>query len=378
MPAGRCADDPKKVFARAWRSVAAALGEGADGRVQWIPAHTSPGDVGKRLKGDGSTLTAKDRLANDRADSLAKQAAAKLRATPGQREEVDRAVLEVREMATWLAEVTLHANAFPTTGGVKIRDSESASFAQRSRKRKADRLVGSSTAAGVRAPFPRVVRRRLQEQISVCRSVAHQTWPPNYDGFRAQPKQTSVRARMPLVVGRPIWPPNFGGFRGQSGQFSMRRRKPLEVDHQIWPPNYSGFRAPPLDWPVATPRGANAKGAKTLTSAAASAASPVPETAALEDVLELQQSGLAVTWPKHVRQEPCHRGERPTKTETVTALLSLRVQKPRRPSKICWSSTTAACLSCGPALRRDAALKVSFLFAEFVRVSRPLIPQMQW
>ena len=49
--------------------------------VQWVPAHTTRGDVGSKLRGDGRPITAMDQLGNALADNQAKLAAGRYAVT---------------------------------------------------------------------------------------------------------------------------------------------------------------------------------------------------------------------------------------------------------------------------------------------------------
>ena len=65
---------PNKLTARAWADVFTALDDVPPRDVSWIPAHTAAADVGRRRIGNGQLLSALDRLGNDKADRLAKEA----------------------------------------------------------------------------------------------------------------------------------------------------------------------------------------------------------------------------------------------------------------------------------------------------------------
>ena len=67
-------------------------------------------------------LTARDRLGNELADRLAKQAVQQHRVPRSIREAVPRQEREVEEMAWWVGRVTLAANSW---GPQSLRDSES-------------------------------------------------------------------------------------------------------------------------------------------------------------------------------------------------------------------------------------------------------------
>ena len=95
------ATDAAVVLARLWAMVFAACdyGDALQLDLAWMPAHTSEADVGRLVLSDGSLLTALDRRCNDRADTLAKEAARSHRLPVALRQEV-----KVRgELAEWAA-----------------------------------------------------------------------------------------------------------------------------------------------------------------------------------------------------------------------------------------------------------------------------------
>ena len=89
----------KRLTASAWASIFAATDGAAPRDLAWLPAHTAAADVGRRRLGNGSLLTARDRLGNDLADRLAKQAVQQHRVPRSIREAVARQEREVEEMA---------------------------------------------------------------------------------------------------------------------------------------------------------------------------------------------------------------------------------------------------------------------------------------
>ena len=114
---------PGRVYARIW-AVIHATGDSADlAPVIWMPAHAAEWQVGSARKGDGSVLTATDRVANDLADRFAKAAAEAHRVAGPIREAIHQRHSEVTDMAVWIARVTVEANHFKLGGGSVVRDS---------------------------------------------------------------------------------------------------------------------------------------------------------------------------------------------------------------------------------------------------------------
>ena len=97
---------------------------GAFGRgVVWMPAHTAASSVGHAECGDGSVLTADMRQANDRADELAKRAAAGIRVSEGCRAGLKEQFLEARALAVFLGRLTHAAATHMMPDGRVARDS---------------------------------------------------------------------------------------------------------------------------------------------------------------------------------------------------------------------------------------------------------------
>jgi hypothetical protein len=109
------ATDPRKVLARIWVLLAAAL----DGELQmladhraliWIPAHTSPASIGEIKRSDGMRLSHVDWRANRLADALAKQAAAGMQPPRAVSRLLTSAMHAARHAAKLLGRVTFAAN----------------------------------------------------------------------------------------------------------------------------------------------------------------------------------------------------------------------------------------------------------------------------
>ena len=115
---------PGRIFARVWAVIYAAGDAGESTPVIWMPAHTAAWQVGSALRSDGVPLTQENRDANEAADKFAKQSARGRRVTEGIRASILESASEVRDMAVWIARVTLEANAFKGPDGACLRDSQ--------------------------------------------------------------------------------------------------------------------------------------------------------------------------------------------------------------------------------------------------------------
>ena len=121
--AGRdAAVSARRRAARAWSTIFDALVDAPIDSLSWIPAHTAAADVGVRRIGNGELLTARDRRGNDLADKLAKDAVGAHRVPERIRCAIAAQEEHVVDMAWWVAQVTVAANAW---GPDKLRDSES-------------------------------------------------------------------------------------------------------------------------------------------------------------------------------------------------------------------------------------------------------------
>eukprot|EP00973_Karenia_brevis_P064966 9022290-Karenia_brevis.AAC.1 len=108
---------PSRRYARVWTTIASSTDDGeVPLQVVWMPAHTALHDVGVLHKSDGTPLSSHDRDANDRADRLAKSAAATHRVSLAIRKKIQHEAREVSEMIVWLAKATEYANHFLLDG----------------------------------------------------------------------------------------------------------------------------------------------------------------------------------------------------------------------------------------------------------------------
>jgi hypothetical protein len=100
----------KRPLARVHALMFAALGDTPPEAMVWMPAHTSRKDVGVKLLGDGSTLTAIDRESNAEADRLAKLAVEVHRVPKAPLDFVTEHEQLVAATARWIAVATYEAN----------------------------------------------------------------------------------------------------------------------------------------------------------------------------------------------------------------------------------------------------------------------------
>ena len=155
---------PGRVYARIW-AVIHATGDSADlAPVIWMPAHAAEWQVGSARKGDGSVLTATDRIANDLADRFAKAAAEAHRVAGPIREAIHQRHSKVTDMAVRVARVTVEANHFKLGDGSVVRDSLAVGARGRrgvKRRRAAEEAEDAPlTAAGRLYQHPRLAALR--------------------------------------------------------------------------------------------------------------------------------------------------------------------------------------------------------------------------
>ena len=82
--------------------------------IIWMPAHQGKKAIGKRLKSDGTYLTAEDVEFNDYADRWAKRGVSDHRVPFLAREAWRRCLEEVKSRAMWIGRVNSLANNLPT------------------------------------------------------------------------------------------------------------------------------------------------------------------------------------------------------------------------------------------------------------------------
>ena len=147
----RWTTSPDRVYARVWAVVHSTGDNGhLEVPVVWMPAHTAQWQVGESRKSDGTSLSDKDRDANDLADKGAKVAATGRRVADAIRGNIFDEAAEVADMARWIARVTVKANSFDIGDGTVIRDSQASQGAARSRLRGRKRKAGPVTSIGER------------------------------------------------------------------------------------------------------------------------------------------------------------------------------------------------------------------------------------
>ncbi len=141
----------------------------------WMPAHCGLDEIGRAVLGDGSLLTAVDRVTNELADTYAKQAVELHRVPVAVRKRVTDAAAGVREAAMWLGRVTHLANNQPAA---PRRDSEASRRSAGMRRRH-----GAGRRRTRSAPPPRTMacrgpllacleplRERIRARVAAARS----------------------------------------------------------------------------------------------------------------------------------------------------------------------------------------------------------------
>ena len=113
----------------------------------WMPAHTKATDVGKAFLGDGSRLTAEDRMANEEADKLAKAAVEAHRVPKQLRAQIKQRNELVEATARWVAWATWAAGN-QTVEPLRDTDASRAAALAASRARKRERLARPSSLGG--------------------------------------------------------------------------------------------------------------------------------------------------------------------------------------------------------------------------------------
>ena len=115
----------KRRYARIWAVIHSALDDGDRCHIiKWMPAHTSKASVGSARCSNGKTLTKEMRLANQMADSLAKDAAATVRVPESFRRETKKNFRRAVELAVFVGQLTHEASARKMADGQVIRDSQ--------------------------------------------------------------------------------------------------------------------------------------------------------------------------------------------------------------------------------------------------------------
>ncbi len=105
---------PQRPLARTMKMLHDLLGDSVSARrIVWMPAHTTPEDIGRRELGNGDKLTTRDRWANDLADGLAKAAARGVRAPLAARAAAVACDLHVFKLALCVGRLTWCANNRP-------------------------------------------------------------------------------------------------------------------------------------------------------------------------------------------------------------------------------------------------------------------------
>ena len=280
------ASDPGRCLAKAWGPVCAALEDNPQ-RVVWMPAHCSSAAVGVKKLGNGQLLTARDVDANALVDRLAKEAARADQLPCEQREAVREQGLLLTAVATWIGQATRLANHFPdprrtdTGKQLFLRDSEADArrrVARTPRQRPSCLPVLSAPAAqprlGTLAGHERwdALHRRIRNKQQDSGSVSL---------ARAGGHSSLAKVRFEHVLEKE------GSRRASPSERQMRPSWRGSIPSSCSPPRPSGT-AP-------TRRGESTPGSRV-------ASRPAAVTTELEELRQLEESGLRVVWPSYARE----------------------------------------------------------------------------
>ena len=146
--------------ARLWEMIFATCDSVDPPQLLWMPAHTSAADVGRARLSNGQVLTAKDRSANDAADTLAKRGAETHRVPKDVRRQVKQRDLLAVWAARTLGIVTHAANHAPCpSSGKPLRDSAGLPRAARKKPSRLRRLLKPLLPAPTTVPLTRFTKR---------------------------------------------------------------------------------------------------------------------------------------------------------------------------------------------------------------------------
>ena len=193
------ATSAKKIYARVYTLLFAALDDTPAEATIWMPAHKKEHHVGKILCGNGEALTTKDLKANEWADKLAKRAVEAHRVPSLVVKKWKDAMADARRRAMWIARATAAMNnseQFP------FKDSEAArwrSEAAAAERRKAKRLRGGGQGDNTRKKPPRI---RFERPVALGGHVLEQTCPGSRMGWRCSVCKCTSASRAKLAEKR--------------------------------------------------------------------------------------------------------------------------------------------------------------------------------
>ena len=274
---------PDQKYARVWSVIHAARDSEDSAPVIWMPAHTAERQINSALKSDGSVLTAVDRDANSRADQFAKAAASGNRVAEAARAFILKRHAAVADMATWIAKVTVEANHFRLPDGSFVRDSQAVKAlakGRRGRKRSAKEVIRSpATEVLWKTPRLDAVKNRVLARL---KREAHEACGSG---------DTPVPSLVQTCSDSPLLPT--GGLdvskrkhmrlhRNRKGALPTSSRQKPALSH----PGLGDHREHNHDLQQSHRLGCQ----RAITG-------EVHPGEVLQDLLELQQSGMQVIWP---------------------------------------------------------------------------------
>ena len=175
----------KRLYARAWAPIAAALG-GAAERVSWVPSHCADSGEASRTMADGSSVPRALIRGNAVADQLAKAAALDDRIPEGCRRQVREQGLRLRALGQWLGRVAAKANdcrpSGDTPGAVRDAGGPLLRASRPSKRKSPPRQLPAHSATGRGfwdAPRMAALRRRIVEREREARSEPREAGPPH-------------------------------------------------------------------------------------------------------------------------------------------------------------------------------------------------------
>ena len=164
-------------LARVWHGVFASLDdhECSSIDIAWMPAHTTPAEVGIASLSDGSRLTANDRRGNNEADRLAKCAAEWHRVPDGTRKQMAVKMEIATQLRRWIGQATATAGNFTAPDGTVWRDSKPAD--RRLRVERSPTVRDEQPAAAAQPAIPPQQRwaRAVRERASGESTLRHDT-----------------------------------------------------------------------------------------------------------------------------------------------------------------------------------------------------------
>ena len=274
-------------LARAWAPIALYLEDAAADAVVWMPAHTSAEQIGVARLNDGRRLSEEDRDQNAEADRLAKLAVEEDRVSAATRKLLLAHAARVADVARWIGIATLAANQFDVWEArygnlvkIRLRDAQATPIRRRPRKCRqlaygqhrsentAGRLLEGSRMAALRS------RVLAKEHLQFCGSSSAPVLP-------ASAIASVVAEVVPAAAGR------------------AKRRSKKTKRHPAHASAYEHAASSVASLP-APDGGLPHHGARSRCSSALprSSASVAVEPSAAQELMELEQCGFHVVWPR--------------------------------------------------------------------------------